>query len=296
MRPEPEHRIDEASAAAALFDRLARAAQRALFELQQATPDYVPRLPSAEQVALAASQLMTDPGLQIRLALLAGSFFEAAPPPALLPVATPATPVTPPAHGVAEAEEETEAPEASGEPEPGAETLAEGEEGDDATATDDGTTAAVQAKISKLIGSITGRTWGPAEAAVRHLPPSIKDHWARVLRQARTANEVISTITHTNLDRAAAIAAEIDCLPVREAIDGRIASLRRGLPPLEPPPPPEPPARRSLGLRLPTPPGASDTVARRPQPAEPVGPAAAPDETAPARPTRRAIGRTPGDR
>ena len=100
VRPLAEHRIDEAQATALLVDRLAHAAQRQLFARQQADPAYVPRVPSADQIAVAAALLLADPAFHIRLALLAGSFREPPVEPALRAVPTAVPPIGPPAAAV----------------------------------------------------------------------------------------------------------------------------------------------------------------------------------------------------
>jgi hypothetical protein len=279
VRPEHEQKIDEAAVAVQLFERLRSAAQRALFDAQQGQEEYVPRMPSEERVQLAAGQIMADPGLQVRLALLAGAFFEPVPPAALLPVAQPPSVALAP---------ESEAPSEDEEPEEAAvTTMAPGDsqEGQDAPqpAEPGKGQAELQAKIGKLIGAIKGRTWGQAEAQVKHFPKAIKEHWTTVLRKARTANEVLSTITHDNLDSAALIAAEIDCLPVREGLDERIAYLRNGLPPRLAP---EPPARRER--RPPPIPALAQERAELPPPLAPsVAPEPAPSAASVAPPPRK---------
>ncbi|NTU86258.1 MAG: hypothetical protein HGA45_44180, partial [Chloroflexales bacterium] len=237
VRPVHEHRVDEAQATALIFDRLLRAAQRVLFELQQANPAYVPRLPSAAQVALASEQLMSDPQVRVRIALLAGSFREPPPPPAI--IGMPVAPVTAPPEAAEEPAEAPAAPEST-EEEVEAAAMAPGapeatQDGPKPEEAGEAAPLTVVAKIGRLIEYIVGRKWGPAEALARHFPDAIHDHWARVLVQARTANDVMSIITHANLNRALGLAEVIDCQPVREDLEVRIAERRAGLPPLDPP-------------------------------------------------------------
>lgn len=266
MRPEHEQKIDEAAAAVQLFERLRSAAQRTLFEAQQGHEEYLPRLPSEGRVQLAASQVLADPTLQVRLALLAGAFLEPAPPPAPMPVAPP--PATTQAAPESAQDEDEEPEEQADTTPPGAHVPAQNEPKPTRAGIGQ---ADIQAKIGKLIGSIRDRKWGPAEAQVRNFPPAIKEHWTTVLRKARSANDAMSTITHDNLDAAGRIAAEIDCLPVRESIDQRVAYLRQGLPPR---PTPEPPARRER--RPPPLPAQAQERAEPPPPLAPTTPEPAP--------------------
>jgi hypothetical protein len=257
IRPAHEHAIDEAQATALLFDRLGRNAQRLLFELQQAHPDYVPVLPSAGEVTLAGELLLSDPAVKLRIALLAGAFRAPATPPALVGMPTPAKPAAAPVQADL-AGESPAAPDPATMAPGATEAAQDGPKGGEAV---DATPPGLVAKLAKLTEYIVGRTWGPADALARNLPDAIRDHWVAVLTTARTANDVMSHITHANIDRAIRLAEGIDCQPVCEAIVAHATLLRASLPAVVIPPRPSRTARAlpsALPPPLPVPPEASE--------------------------------------